>query len=373
MRVALVHDYLVQHGGAERVLQAFSELFPEAPIYTLIYDERAMRGMFSDRDIRTSFLQRFPFAKRNHRLFPVFMPLAIEQFRLHGYDLVLSDSSSYAKGVLTQPSTLHVCYMHTPMRYAWDDCHKYVEDFGFPRAVKRLAPFFLGPIRLWDKTSATRPDRIIANSRFVARRIEKYYRRKADVIHPPIDTERFSVSAPESRKDFFLVVGRLVAYKRHDLAIRAFNELRLPLKIVGRGPEYARLKRIAGPTVEFLGRVPDDELARLYSECTACVFPQEEDFGIVAFEAFASGCPLIAYRGGDIPEHMEEGDMGVFFERQEVTSLVEAVRRFQTLSFDVETIRSRSLRFDREIFKSNMRAALERIWDEWQSGKFEYR
>lgn len=373
MRVALVHDYLVQHGGAERVLQAFCELFPEAPIYTLIHDERAMRGTFSNRDIRTSFLQRFPFAKRNHRLFPIFMPLAIEQFHLRGYDVVLSDSSSYAKGVLTPPEVLHVCYMHTPMRYAWDDCHKYVEDFGFPRAVKRLAPLFLNPIRLWDKTSATRPDRIIANSRFVARRIKKYYRREAEIIHPPIDTKRFFISPPERQKDFFLIVGRLVAYKRHDLAIRAFNELKLPLKIVGRGPEYARLKRLAGPTIEFLGRVPDDELARLYSECTACIFPQEEDFGIVAFEAFASGRPLIAYRGGDIPEHMEEGDMGVFFERQEVASLVRAVQQFQSLTFDAELIRSRSLRFDREIFKDTMRRALDQMWDEWKSGKFEYR
>ncbi|QQS20462.1 MAG: glycosyltransferase [Candidatus Moraniibacteriota bacterium] len=360
MKVALVHDYLVQHGGAERVLEAFLEIFPEAPIFTLLYDPEAMRGRFGGRTIYTSFLQKLPWTRKNHRLFPPLMPLAIEQFDFRGFDLVLSDSSSYAKGVITGPETLHISYMHTPMRYAWDDCHKYVEDFGFPRFIKRLVPFLMSPIRLWDGISASRPDAIIANSRFVANRIKKYYGREATVIHPPVETNIFVPLSPHERQDFFLMVGRLIAYKRHDIAIRAFNELKLPLKIIGRGPEYDRLRRLAGPTIEFLGRVPDSELPRYYGSCRAFVFPQEEDFGIVAFEAFAAGRPLIAYRGGDIPEHLEEGTMGIFFERQTPASLIEAVRKFEENRVDPERIREQALRFDRERFLEKIRAYVDR-------------
>ena len=361
MKVALVHDYLVQRGGAERVLEAFAELFPEAPIYTLIYDSHAMRGMFHGRDIRMSFLQKFPWTRRNHRLFPPLMPLAIEQFDFREYDLVLSDSSSYAKGIITSPKTMHICYMHTPMRYAWDDCHKYVEDFGFSKMIKRMIPFFMSPIRLWDQSSSSRPDHIIANSRFVADRIAKYYRRTSTVIHPPVQTDIFRTFPKNERGDFFLMVGRLIAYKRHDIAIRAFNELKLPLKIIGRGPEFDRLRRLAGPTVEFLGRVPDSDLPEYYGKCRAFIFPQEEDFGIVAFEAFSSGRPLIAYRGGDIPGHLEGGKMGVFFDQQEVGDVVVAVRKFcvDENQYDSEYIRSKSLAFDRTRFLRDIRLYID--------------
>lgn len=369
MNVALVHDYLVQHGGAERVLEAFADMFPEAPIFTLIYDQKAMHGVFEGRDIRTSFLQKVPWAKRNHRIFPLLMPLAIEQFDFRGFDLVLSDSSSYAKGVITGPETLHVSYMHTPMRYAWDDCHKYTQDFGFPRAVKRLVPFFMSPIRLWDQVSASRPDHIIANSHFVANRIMKYYRRSSEVIHPPVDVEVFQTLPSSERKDYFLMVGRLIAYKRHDIAIRAFNDLGLPLKIIGRGPELDRLRKLAGPTIEFLGRVSDEELPRFYRECQAFIFPQEEDFGIVAFEAFASGRPLIAFRGGDIPEHLEEGKMGVFFDRQTPGDIVAAVRKFRDEDYNSEYIRKRALTFDRSIFIRKIRSYLDRVLAEHRNNQ----
>ncbi|MGB2791815.1 MAG: glycosyltransferase [Candidatus Moraniibacteriota bacterium] len=361
MKVALVHDYLVQHGGAERVLEVFADMFPEAPIFTLIHDREAMHGAFEDHDIQTSFLQRVPWAKRNHRLFPMLMPLAIEQFDFRDFDLVISDSSSYAKGIITGPNTLHVCYMHTPMRYAWDDCHKYVEDFGFPRIVKRTVPFFMSPVRLWDQVSASRPDHIIANSRFVATRIAKYYRRSAEVIHPPVDVHAFGLLPLSERSDYFLMVGRLIAYKRHDIAIRAFNELRLPLKIIGRGPEYNRLRKLAGPTIEFLGRVSDADLPRYYSACRAFIFPQEEDFGIVAFEAFASGRPLIAFRGGDIPEHLEEGKMGMFFNQQTVGDIVSVVRRFRDADYDANAIRQKALAFDRSLFREKIRLYLDRV------------
>ena len=359
MRIAFVHDYLVQYGGAERVLECLSEIYPYAPIYTILYNREAMHGVFESKRVRTSFLQRFPFAKKWHRVFPLFMPLAVEQFDFSKYDIVVSDSASYAKGVITNPATLHICYMHTPMRYAWDDCQKYTRDFYFPRFVKRLIPFAMNYLRLWDKISADRVDVFVANSNFVARRIKKYYRKSAVVVHPPVDTKKFSIAASSEKKGYFLMVGRLLAYKRNDIAIEAFNKLGLPLKIIGRGPELKRLEKIAGSSIEFLGRVSDEDLKRYYSECQAVIFPQEEDFGIVAIEALASGKPLVAFRGGDIPEHMEDGKMGVFFEEQTSDAIVEAVLKFQRSSFDAGYIRSKVLKFDREIFKEKMKQLIE--------------
>lgn len=360
MRIAFVHDYLVQYGGAERVLECLVELYPYAPIYTILHNEEAMLGRFKEKRIYTSYLQRFAIARKWHRLFPMLMPLAIEQFDFSAYDVVVSDSSSYAKGIITSPKTLHICYMHTPMRYAWDDCQKYTRDFYFPKFVKKLIPFAMNYIRLWDKVSADRVDLFIANSNFVARRIKKYYRKNSLVIHPPVDTEKFAPPLGAKEEKYFLMVGRLIAYKRHDIAIKAFNKLGLPLKIIGRGPELNRLKKIAGPTVEFLGRVSDEELGKYYAQAVGVVFPQEEDFGIVAIEALASGKPLLAYRGGDIPEHLEEGKMGVFFDRQDVDSIVAAVGKFQQLSFDPSYIRSKVLKFDREVFKTKMKEVIEK-------------
>jgi len=352
MRIALVHDYLVQYGGAERVLECFCELFPHAPIYTLIYNKDSMHGKFADKNIRTSFLQKIPFAKKRHRVFPGLMPMAIEQFDFSKYDIVLSDSSSYAKGIITKPKTLHICYMHTPMRYAWDDCQKYTSDFYFPSFVKKMIPFFMNYIRLWDRTSVERVDHLIANSNFVAKRIKKYYKKEALVIHPPVDIERFHIGKGEG--GYFLMVGRLLAYKRFDIAVRAFNDLGLPLKIISRGPEMKRLKKMAKKNIEFLGRVSDDDLAKYYADCKAFVFPQEEDFGIVAIEAMAAGRPVVAFRGGDIPEHIEEDKMGVFFDEQNPESLKEAVKKVQFMSFDSHYIREQSKKFDRELFKAKI-------------------
>lgn len=361
-----MHDYLVQYGGAERVLECFAELFPEAPIYTLVHSPELMHGVFSERDIRTSFIQRLPFAKNRHRIFPQIMPLAIEQFDLSKFDVVLSDSSSYAKGVITGPETLHICYMHTPMRYAWDDCQKYTKDFYFPNFVKKLVPFAMNYIRIWDRMSADRPDSLIANSNFVAKRIRKYYKRDSTVIHPPVDFDRFSIS--DRQGDYFLMVGRLIAYKRFDIAIRAFNKLGLKLKIIGRGPEMERLKKMAGPNVEFLGRIPDDELAEYYARCRAFIFPQEEDFGIVAIEAMASGRPLIAFRGGDIPEHVEEGKTGIFFDRQDPESIIDALERFRDSDFDPRHVRNNVAKFDRELFKDKIREYVKGEYARFKGG-----
>lgn len=358
MRIALVHDYLVQYGGAERVLECFTELFPYAPIYTLVYNKSFMHGKFEGKNIKTSFIQKMPFAKNHHRIFPHIMPVAIEQFDLSAYDIVLSDSSSYAKGIITGPETLHICYMHTPMRYAWDDCQKYTQDFYFPSFVKKIVPLLMNYVRIWDRASADRIDKIIANSNFVARRIKKYYKKESTVIYPPVNVDDFYVS--KKQEDYFLMVGRLIAYKRFDIAIEAFNKLGLKLKIIGRGPELKRLKKMAGPNIEFLGRVSDKKLADYYARCQAFIFPQEEDFGIVAVEAMASGRPLIAYRGGDIPEHLEEGKMGVFFENQKPQDIIEAVGKFKSMDFDPEYIREKAKKFDKKVFKDKIKDYVEK-------------
>jgi len=357
MKIALVHDYLVQYGGAERVLECFMEIWPYAPIYTLIYDEEKTHGIFKGKRIYTSFLQNFPYSHKNHRIFPPLMPPAIEQFDFSKYDLVLSDSSSYAKGAITPPKTLHICYCHTPMRYAWDDCQKYIEEFGFPRFVKKLVPFFMNYIRVWDRVSAERPDEYIANSNFVTGRIKKYYKKDSSVINPPVDTEKFYVS--ERQGDYFLAVGRLMTYKRFDIVIEAFNELGWILKIIGRGPDMKRLSKIAKSNITFLGRLSDEDLAKTYSEAKAFIFPQEEDFGIVAIEAMASGRPLIAFRGGDIVEHVREGVEGIFFDEQAPGSLLAALKKFDSNNFDSRKIRERALPFDREIFKSRIKDYVE--------------
>ena len=369
MKIAFVHDYLVQYGGAERVLECLTEIYPYAPVYTILYNKDAMHGVFEDKRIYTSYLQKFPFARKWHRIFPILMPPAIEQFDFSAYDVVVSDSSSYAKGIITKPKTLHICYMHTPMRYAWDDCQKYTRDFYFPNLIKKLIPFAMNYIRVWDKVSADRVDLFIANSNFVARRIKKYYHKDSIVIHPPVDTHKFTADNPSVKDKYFLMVGRLIAYKRHSIAIRAFNEMKLPLKIIGRGPELERLQKIAGPTIEFLQRVDDEELKKYYTDCQAVIFPQEEDFGIVAIEALSAGKPLIAYRGGDIPEHMEENKTGVFFDEQTSVGIIDAVEKFQKISFDKDYIRSRVLKFDREIFKEKMKNFIKKAVFEHKASK----
>lgn len=362
MKIALVHDYLVQQGGAEKVLQCFCELFPEAPIYTLIYDKEAMGESFSDRRIYTSSLQKLPFSKHHHRIFPPLMPSAIEEFDFSQYDVVLSDSSSYAKGIITGPDTLHICYIHTPMRYAWDDCQKYTADFYYPNLIKFFIPFAMNYIRLWDWATSERVDRYIANSNFVARRVKKYYQKDVPVIHPSVDVEKFSQFS--ETKDYFLMVARLMRYKRHDIVIEAFNKLGLPLKILGGGPEFDNLKSVAKENIEFLGRISDEELIRHYAECKAFIFPQEEDFGITAIEALSAGKPLIAFRGGDIVEHIQDGKEGIFFDEQTPESLIEAIKRFENFKVDSQHNREIALKFDREIFKKKIKDFVEKEFEE---------
>lgn len=357
MKVALVHDYLNQYGGAERVLEAFCEMFPDAPIYTLVYDAKLTGFAFEGRKIRTSFMQKIPLAASRHRYFPIFMPYAVEQLDLSGYDLVLSDSGSYAKGVITKPNTLHISYCHTPHRYVWDNSHKLLEEFRYPKVVKFLSPFFMTYVRIWDAQSSERVDVFIANSEFVRRRIKKYYQRDATVIYPPLNTERFSIG---ERGDYFLMIGRMVPYKKFDIAVEAFNQLGMKLKIIGDGPERKKLEKKSRSNIQFLGLVSESNLAEHYARAQALIFPQEEDFGVVAVESMASGRPVIAYRAGGALEIIKEGEDGIFFDEQTSDSLIGAIGRFQNMHFDPALIREHAMRFDKERFKEEIRIHIDK-------------
>jgi len=314
---ALVHDYLAQSGGAERVVAALHALFPDAPLYTSVYDARATLPCFSHMDVRTSFLQRpFLSSRRFHKLALSLYPLAFEQFDLTRYALVISSASSFAKGVITSPETCHICYCHTPARFAWRQ-HEYLRQ---SRLTRLLAPWMGGMIsglRQRDFDSAQRVDYFVANSHNVAGRIRKYYRREADaVIYPPVETRRFTPAPAGEIGDHYLVVSRLVGYKRIDLAIEACNRLHVPLRVVGVGPERRALGRLAGPTIQFLGRLSDAQVADEYARCRALIFPGEEDFGLTPVECMASGRPIVAYGRGGALETVTAGRTGVFFEEQ---------------------------------------------------------
>jgi glycosyltransferase involved in cell wall biosynthesis len=364
MRVALVHDYLSQDGGAERVLQALHAAWPEAPLYTLFHDRERANPAFRSWDVRTSFLQRIPGAVRYYRWFLPFMPTATEGYDLAPYDLVLSSSSAFAKGVLTRPETFHISYCHTPTRYLWTDTHAYVEDLQLSRPVKALLAPVLSRLRVWDRLSADRVDAFIANSETVRQRIRKYYGRDSVVIHPPVSMKDFSV-APRY-ENFFLVGGRLVSYKRFDVVVQAFTKLGMPLVVFGVGPEEARLRQMAGKTVRFVGRVSDEERADLYRKCAAFLHPHVEDFGITAIEAMASGRPVIAYGAGGALETVVPGETGVFLENQQWEHLAHTVLRFDPSRFSPERIRSHAMRFDAPIFQDKMRRTVSDLLGRWK-------
>ncbi len=337
-------------------MSVFCEMFPRAHIFTLIYDERLTGKAFEDRKIHTSFIQKIPLAKNNHRLLPMIMPLAIEQFDLSGFDLVISNSASFAKGAITKPQTKHISYCMTPTRFLWDDSHKYVEEFQHPFIIKKLTAFLLNYLRIWDQQASQRVDQFVAISDFISRRIQKYYKRDSLVIYPPVDSKKFKIS--NEIKNYFLMVGRLVPYKRFDLAVNVFNELGWPLKIIGDGPQKKHLQRISRNNIEFLGLVSDYKLPQYYSHAKALIFPQEEDFGMVAVESMASGRPVIAYRGGGSLETMKEGETGIFFDEQKEESLINSLKNFNPFDFDPEKIKARATLFDKEIFKEKFLSIL---------------
>jgi len=353
LKVALVHDWLISPGGAEWVLKEFASLFPEAPIFTAVYDRKTMGSMFAKDRVSTSYMQRIPFAKRHYRKMLALMPRAFEEFDLSDFELVLSSSSCCAKGVISPASTLHISYVHTPMRYAWDLYPDYIRQAGF---LTRLAMRFqMTNIRQWDALSGIRVDRYLANSREVAARISKTYRRDAVVLHPPVRTDFYSLdSNPDRYDNYYLIVSRLVTYKRVDLAINACNKLDRRLIIIGSGPEERRLKRLAGPRVCFLGQVSDNEIRKHYRGCRALLFPALEDFGITPVEAQACGKPVIALGRGGALDTVVPGVTGVFFDEQTENSLINGIKEFENQHWDSARIRRHAEKYDRSIFLSKL-------------------
>jgi glycosyltransferase involved in cell wall biosynthesis len=355
MRVALVHDWLVNMGGAERVLEEIARLFPEAPIYTGVVDRSRLSPFLRQRHIIPTFVEGLPFSHRWYNRYLPFLMYGVEQFDLSGYDLVISSSSAIAKGVVTRAETWHVSYVHTPMRYAWDLYHEYRT-----REARGVSRQLMGPVfhymRLWDRLSADRVDVLIANSSVVRRRIQKHYRREAEVIFPPVSVDRFSVASVPGT--YYLVLSRLVSYKRFDLAVLAANRLKLPLVVAGDGPERKSLEQMAGPTVTFVGRVGDEDLNQIMGEAKALIFPGEEDFGIVPVEMQATGRPVIAFGRGGVLDTVVPGETGWLFAEQSVDAVVEAVQKADQITWDAARIRQQAERFRPDVFRERFRRAV---------------
>ncbi len=335
-KIALVHDYFVQMGGAERVAEAMHDSFPSAPMYTTVALPKGLPNGLRTADIRTSPLQNLPSLERRFRHYFMLYPFAVENFDLSEYDLIFSSSSGYAKGVRRRRNAIHVCYCHTPMRWVWryDD---YVAREGFGGAARAALPYLLWGLRKWDLRASRQPNYYIANSRLVAQRIKKIYGREAFVIPPPIDVQRFQMA--NEVDDYYLVLSRLMPYKRIDLAIEACKRTNRRLVIIGDGPDRQRLEEIADDRIEFLGRQPDKIVNYYAARCQALLFPGEEDFGMVPLEVNAAGRPVIAYRGGGALETVVENVTGVFFDQQNGHSLAEAIEKFEGLSWRQETLR----------------------------------
>jgi glycosyltransferase involved in cell wall biosynthesis len=361
VKLAIVCSWLNQYGGAERVLEVLHDMYPQAPIYTSIYRPQALPERYRHWDIRTTFLDRLPLARRKHQLYLPLYPLAFESLDLRGYDVVLSLTSAFGHGVITPAETTHVCYCLTPARFLWS-YHTYIEREGVGRLTRLALAPFLKSLRQWDLAAASRVDAFLAISRTVQRRIAKVYRRTSSLISPPVNTALGAVPAAPDQPhgDYFLVVSRLVPYKRIDLAVRALNELGLPLRIIGEGRDRAALQALAKPNIQFLGYLPDAEARAQMAHCRAFLFPGEEDFGIAPLEAMAAGRPVIAYAAGGALDTLAEGSTGVFFREATPASLAAAVRDFQTRSFDPATLRAHAQQFDTAVFQRQMAAVLER-------------
>lgn len=376
MKVALIHDHLAQDGGAEKVLQVFAHMFPAAPIYTLLYEKENANKNYKGKRIETSVIQKLPGGVKHYQWYLTLMPVAVEFFDLGEYDLVLSDTSSFAKGVITKPHTLHVCYCHTPTRYLWSDTHQYINELKYNKWLKKIISLMLNRLRMWDRLAADRVDIFIANSKTVQERISKYYRRESVVIYPPVETEKFSIANQDpflAEKPYFLIGCRLAPYKRVDITIEAFKSLGADyrLKIFGDGVDMKRLKKIVGSAenIEFVGRVSDEEKADLYRHALAFINPQEEDFGITPVEAMASGRPVIAYQKGGATETIKEGETGLFFTEQTPEAIAQIVHKFYTKTkageyrWDSQAIRRWAETFSVANFERQINEFIKTNWE----------
>ena len=365
MRIALAHDYLIQMGGAERVVEVFHNMFPKAPIFTTVYNEKGLPNSLEDADIRSTWLQKMPGVQGNFkRMLPLY-PLAIRDFDFREFDIVLSSSSAFMKSIQVPKHTFHLCYCHTPMRFAWD-YDTYMERESKPSMVKRALKLYMGQLRRWDASTSKNVNQFIANSSVVKQRIQSYYNRNSDIIFPPVHTSRFQ--STERIADYYLIVARLVSYKRIDLAVEAFNKSGLPLLIVGDGPDRKRLASMAKDNVQLLGRLGDAEVTKMMAECRALIFPGEEDFGITPLEVNAAGRPVIAYRAGGALDTIVPFVNGVFFARQEVDDLLAAVKQVEDHPWDVQQIIAHAQKFDEETFKERFKVYVEKSYVNFLKG-----
>jgi len=354
MKVALIYDRVNKIGGAERVLAALHHLWPEAPLYTAVYNPETA-AWASDFEVKTSFLQDFLGARTHHEIYLPLIPLAFESFDFSAFDVVISVTSAEAKGIVTGAKTLHLCYCLTPTRYLWSGYW----DYKVPALVKP----FLSKLRLWDQVASNRPDCYLAISKNVASRIKKYYRRKAEVIYPPVDTDKWKLETGKCKlEDFFLIVSRLVPYKRVDLAIEAFNILGLPLKVIGTGSEEGKLKKMAKKNIEFLGQLTDTQVLGYYQSCQAVIFAGDEDFGLVPLEAAACGTPTIAYGSGGALETVIAGKTGELFHPQTVEALIEKIKGFKRDRYQTGDCRRQAEKFGRMGFEEKFCRVVESEW-----------
>ncbi len=369
MKLAIVYDYLAQKGGAERVVLELNRIFPDAPIYTVIYNQKSAPEEFRQLDVRTSGLQRLPFSRTKFEMYLPLYAFAVEQFDLREYDVVLSVGTMVAKGVVTGSRTCHISICFTPMRWAWDLYHDYIEELKSAPWVRWPFRLLAHYYRMWDVASAPRVSFFIAGSQVAARRIRKHYGRESQVIHPPVDVDKYQPNG-KPPEDFFLVVSRLVYAKRIDLVVRAFANNGRRLVVIGQGERLRHLKAMATPNVQFLGFQPDEVVRDYYARCRALIFPGEEDFGLTPVEAKASGRPTIAYAAGGALETVQDGQTGLFFPHQTPDSLAQAIDRFDTMEFDADLLRQDSRRFASEIFEKKIRKFVREKYVEYMQTYF---
>lgn len=371
-KIALVTDWMTSFGGENKVLFALHQMYPEAPIYTTMYNPKEL-PMYKKAIVYTSFLDRFPFnifPKKKAQMFLPLMPIAFESFDFSNYDIIISSSHACSKGIITGVDTLHISYCHAPMRYAWEGCHQYIEENAPLKWLggKAISYKIMHKMRMWDRLAADRVDMFIANSHFIKRQIGKFYQRDAEVIYPPIETGKFEID-PHKEK-YFLAGGRLIPNKKFELIIDAFNQLGLPLKIFGKGPLLESLAKKAKPNIEFLGFVNDNEVTKLFSKARAFIAPQLEDFGIVTIESLASGTPVIGLGRGGTKELVINGVTGILMEEQTTENLIQKVKIFETMHFDSQKIRQSALSYDIGTFKRNMTKYIDTVWKNHKESLF---
>ena len=359
LKVAIVHDFLTQIGGAEKILETFVEIFPKADIYMMLYDMKIVDKLLPNKKINTSFLQNYPFCPRKYKYYLPLMPKATESYNLDSYNLVLSITSAFAKGVKTNKNTIHICYLNTPTRYLWESSDYYLKT-TIPKLlspiIKPIIKWIIFPyLKRWDLIASQRPNYIIANSQTIYKRTKKFYHRTPDaVIYPYVDIQKYS-HYPSKPDNYYLLAGRLVPYKRNDIVIEAFNKLRLPLKIIGTGYDKDRLMKLnTSPYTTFLGRVSDEELINVYKNCRAYIFPALEDFGITPIEAMSAGRPVIAFGEGGATETIVDKKTGIFFDKQTPEDVIKAVKKFNQISFEPHKIQEHALQFSKERFKKEI-------------------